>query len=58
MDYNQYRGQYIMRRAWGGGLTIYIAEYVTHDGEVRYLAHSAVIDPIRKLIDTITGARK
>lgn len=48
-------GTYQIRRAWAGGMTIWIAEYITHDGEVRYLQHSAVADPIAKLIKKLTG---
>jgi hypothetical protein len=49
-------GCYQLRRSMASnGMTIYIAEYITHSGEVRYMMHAAVIDPVRKLIDQLTG---
>ena len=37
------------------GVTIYTAEYITHNGEVRYLTHAAIIDPVATLINKLTG---
>ena len=45
----------ITRGLAANGVTIYTAEYITHNGEVRYLAHSAIIDPVRALVDKLTG---
>jgi hypothetical protein len=38
------------------GIAIFTAEYITHAGEVRYMMHSAVIDPCVKLINKLTKA--
>lgn len=46
----------ITRGLAANGVTVYTAEYITHNGEVRYLAHSAIIDPVRALVDKLTGA--
>jgi hypothetical protein len=37
------------------GVTVWTAEYITHSGEVRYLTHSAIIDPVRALVDKLTA---
>lgn len=37
------------------GVTIYTAEYITHNGEVRYLDHAAIIDPVAALVNKLTG---
>lgn len=46
---------YQIRRAFAGGMTIWIAEYIGYDGQVRYLDRAAVPDPIVKLVDKLTG---
>ena len=47
---------YRIRRAIASnGVTIYIAEYITHSGEVRYMDHAAIIDPMAALINKLTG---
>lgn len=46
---------YRIRRAWAGGMTIWIAEYIGYDGQARYMMHAAVPDPIVKLINKLTG---
>lgn len=49
-------GCYRIRRGMASnGVTIYVAEYITHNGEVRYMYHAAIIDPVRALIDKLTG---
>lgn len=45
----------IARGFASNGVTIYTAEYITHDGEVRYMMHSAVIDPCLELVNRLTG---
>lgn len=47
----------ITRGIAANGVTVYTAEYITHNGEVRYLTHAAIIDPVRALVDQLTGAR-
>jgi hypothetical protein len=37
------------------GVHLWIAEYITHNLEVRYLAHAAVPDPICKLVAKLSG---
>ena len=50
------RGCYTITRGLAtNGVTIYTAEYITHNGEVRYLMHSTIIDPVRALINKLTG---
>lgn len=47
---------YRIRRAINTqGVALWFAEYITHDLEVRYLAHAAVPDPICKLVAKLSG---
>ena len=51
-------GTYQIRRAINTqGVALWFAEYITHSGEVRYLAHAAVPDPIHALIQKLTGKK-
>jgi len=51
------RGCYRIRRGVAAnGVHVYTAEYITHNGEVRYLTHAAIIDPVAALINKLTGA--
>jgi|APCry1669188910_1035180.scaffolds.fasta_scaffold05071_8 hypothetical protein len=45
----------ITRGITSNGIAIYTAEYITHNGEVRYLMHAAIIDPCAKLVNALTG---
>lgn len=50
------RGCYrITRSIDSAGGAVWTADYITHNGEVRYMMHSAIIDPVRKLVDRMTG---
>lgn len=46
---------YQIRRAWAGGMTIWIAEYIGYDGQARYMMHAAVPDPICELVRKLKG---
>jgi hypothetical protein len=47
---------YRVRRSMNSqGVALWIAEYITHSLEVRYLAHAAVADPICKLVAKLSG---
>ncbi len=51
-------GTYRIRRAIStNGIALWFAEYITHSGEVRYLSHAAVPDPIHALIQKLTGKK-
>ena len=45
----------ITRGMASNGVTVWTAEYITHSGEVRYLMHAAIIDPVRALVDKLTA---
>lgn len=45
----------IRRAVTSNGIALWIAEYITHNLEVRYLAHAAVPDPICALVAKLTG---
>ncbi len=50
------RGCYRITRGMAtNGVTVWTAEYITHSGEVRYMMHAAIIDPVRALINQLTG---
>lgn len=51
-------GTYRIRRSiTSNGIALWIAEYITHSGEVRYLDHAAVPDPIIALVNKLTGRK-
>jgi hypothetical protein len=47
----------ISRGIAANGVAVFTAEYITHAGEVRYLMHAAIIDPVAALIKKLTGRK-
>jgi hypothetical protein len=45
----------VRRSSSTNGIALWIAEYITHNLEVRYLAHAALPDPICKLVAKLSG---